>query len=287
MANKQLVWLITGTSTGFGRELVLNLLARGDKAIATARARSFDKLADLKEKGADTYELDVNASQDDLHAFAKKIIEKHGHVDVVVNNAGYMQTNTQEASAPEEVLQQFNTNVFAPMNINRAFLPYMRERKTGTIVWIGSIAGWRSNAVGSMYAATKHAVRALSLGLHQEILPFGLRSVCFEPGYFRTNFLGPENTTSGIPGTPAYTELLETFSTRFRAIDGKQPGDPVKAAQVMIDVVRGEGVAAGREFPPVLALGSDAYTIITGELDSARAKLDVWKDVTSSTDLEK
>jgi len=287
MSTNQRVWLITGTSSGFGRELTLQLLERGDKVIATARGRSVSKLADLKEKGADTYELDVNASLEDLHAFAKKAVEVHGRIDVLVNNAGYMEVGMLEINTPEETLQQFNTNVFAPLNLNRAFLPYMRQRRSGTVVWIGSIGGWRGASGAGLYAATKHTVRALAETLDMEIQPFGLRSICFEPGYFRTSFLTPDNAGHGKAAIPDYQEMVESTNTRFRAINGKQPGDPKKAVQVIIDVVRGEGMATGREIPTVIVLGSDAYCGIKGIAETVLGRLEAWKDVTCSTDLPK
>lgn len=151
-------------SSGFGKELSLALLARGDKVISTARARSLPKLTELKEKGAETLELDVTAPLSELHVVAAKAVAIYGHIDVVVNNAGYILSGVLEENtcvtdpaslpiyralyptftSPEQTYEQFNTNVFGCLNVARAFLPYMRPRKTGTIVWIGSIGGYRS-----------------------------------------------------------------------------------------------------------------------------------------------
>ncbi|KAI0747363.1 hypothetical protein BC629DRAFT_1560546 [Irpex lacteus] len=275
MGSKRLTWLVTGTSSGI--ELVLNILARGDKVIATARGRSFSKLTDLREKGAYICELDVVSGQDHLNAFAKQIIGEHGHIDVLVNNAGYVEVTTQESSTPEEVTAQFNTNVFAPLNINRAFLPYMRERKTGVIVWIGSLGGWQSYGVISLYCATKHAVRALSVGLDQEISSLGLRSICFELGAFSTDVNNSQNRGNGNTRIPAYNGITEAVI--------KSLEDPAKAAQAMIDVVRGEGIAEGRVAPPVIALGSDAYNSIFDTVNEFQARLENWKTLTCSTDL--
>jgi len=146
--------------------LSLALLARGDKVISTARARSLPKLDELKEKGAATLELDVTAPLTELHAVAAKAVAIYGHIDVVVNNAGYiisgvLEENTWVANStlfptyfaylplptlpsPEQTYEQFNTNVFGGLNVARAFLPYMRPRKTGTIVWLGSLGGYAS-----------------------------------------------------------------------------------------------------------------------------------------------
>ena len=137
------------------------MLARGDKVISTARGRSLPKLAELEEKGASTLELDVTAPLSELHAVAAKAVAIYGRIDVVVNNAGYilsgaLEENTYVISSvspllrlffaspsPEQTYEQFNTNVFGALNVSRALLPYMRPRKTGTIVWIGSLGGYR------------------------------------------------------------------------------------------------------------------------------------------------
>ncbi|KAK0499058.1 hypothetical protein EDD18DRAFT_1070799, partial [Armillaria luteobubalina] len=154
-----LVWLITGTSTGLGRDLVLAALERGDKIIATARARSLHFLADLKETSAEMLELDVTAPPDDLKKVADKAVAIYGRVDVLVNNAGYILVGAPEESTPEETFDQFNTDVFGALNVTRAFLPHMRARRTGTFVWLGSIGGWRAVPNAGLYSTTKWALR--------------------------------------------------------------------------------------------------------------------------------
>jgi len=283
----QLVWLITGTSSGFGKDLTLAALRRGDKVIATARARSAAKLSDLKEKGADVLELDVTDSLDKLREVAKKAVAIHGRVDVVVNNAGFIQNGFLEEATPEETFSQFNTNVFGALNVSRAFLPYMRERRTGTIVWLGSIAGWRGSPNGGLYQASKHAVRGLSESLRQEIEPLGLRSICIEPGFFRTEFLQPGNRTASVAhGFDDYKEKRQAAIASADAMNGSQVGDPKKAVEVMIDIIKSEGKAAGRTPPTYLGLGSDAYEIIKDACTSTIKRLDDWKDIIVSTDIK-
>ncbi|PSR83147.1 hypothetical protein PHLCEN_2v5796 [Hermanssonia centrifuga] len=133
MSSQQLVWLITGTSSGLGRCLTLAALKRGDKVIATGRSQSFSKLEDLKAQGADILELDVTSPPETINEVAKKAIHIYGRIDVLVNNAGYGEIGP---------LEEKTTHIFGPLNINQAFLPHMRERRTGTIVWVGSICGW-------------------------------------------------------------------------------------------------------------------------------------------------
>jgi len=284
--SRPLVWLVTGTSSGFGKELSIALLERGDKVIATARSRSLAKLSELKERGASILELDVTAPLDNLHDVAKKAIAIHGRLDVLVNNAGYIAFGALEENTPEETLGQFNTNVFGGLNVARAFLPYMRERKTGTVVWIGSVGGYRGGAAIGLYIATKYAVRGISESLHQEISPLGLRSIIFEPGYFRTEFLTDDNRAPWISRISDYEPITTKVQQGLVAYNGNQPGDPKKGVQVMIDVVKGEGVAANKPFVPVVLLGSDCYRIVRDILEKNVERMDDWKEISGSTDHE-
>ncbi|THU83710.1 NAD(P)-binding protein [Dendrothele bispora CBS 962.96] len=280
----QLVWLITGTSSGFGRELTLAALERGDKVIATARGRSIQKLEDLKAKGADILELDVTAPLNKLKEVANQAVNIHGRVDVVVNNAGYVCIGMLEENTPEETLDQFNTNVFGGLNVARAFLPYMRQRKSGTFVWLGSLAGWASVPIGSLYAGTKAALRRISESLHEEVKPLGLRSTCIDPGYFRTSFLNDGHRTDYQPRIQDYAKMAKETNDALAAINNKQPGDPIKGVQVIVDIVRGEGVAKDKPFPKSLQLGSDCYGVARASMEESMKTLELWKDVICSTD---
>jgi NAD(P)-dependent dehydrogenase (short-subunit alcohol dehydrogenase family) len=280
-----LVWLVTGTSSGFGRELVQALLARGEKVIATARQSSISRLQDLKDAGADTLELDVTASLESLKETAEKAVAIHGRIDVLVNNAGYIAFGAMEENTPEETLNQFNTNVFGALNVTRAVLPYMRARKTGTIVFIGSIGGWRGNASIGLYCATKYTTRGIAESLHLEIAPLGLRALCLEAGYFRTEFLTSDHRSPHASRIADYAEINKKADDALQAYNGKQPGDPKKFVQFMIDVVRGEGVAEGKKVPVTLAVGSDCYRTIKAVCGETESVLEDWKDAICGTDL--
>ncbi|ESK94777.1 serine 3-dehydrogenase [Moniliophthora roreri MCA 2997] len=282
-----LVWLITGTSTGLGRELTLAALRRGDKVIATARVRSLSQIDDLKEKGAATLELDVTAPLEDLQAVAKKAVAIYGQVDIVVNNAGYILVGAIEENTPQESFDQFNTNVFGAINVTRAFLPYMRERKTGTIIFSGSVGGWRGCPAVGLYAATKWTLRGVSASLHDEIAPLGLRSICIDFGYFRTAFLNPDHRKPYIPRIQDYNEVTGEYEAALQAYNNKQPGDPLRGVEIMVDIVRGEGVAKGKTFSNNIQLGSDCYETVKTECEEALRQLEEWKDVSFSTDFPK
>ncbi|KAI0036060.1 hypothetical protein K488DRAFT_76242 [Vararia minispora EC-137] len=279
----QLVWLITGTSSGFGHDLALAALKRGEKVIATARAKSIGQLDELRAKGADVLELDVTASLEDLRVVAQKAIALHGHVDVVVNNAGYGGIGVVEETTPEDTFRQFNTNVFGALNVARAFLAHMRERKAGTIAWIGSYAGWFSPKGASLYSASKHALRAISQSLDEETKGFGVRSIIFEPGYFRTKFITAMDAPR-MPRIEAYVSDFTKMQEMLAAYDGNQPGNPAKAADTILDIVRGEGVAAGRDMPDAIPLGTDALEGIKDILKRRLAVVEEWEQVSRSTD---
>ncbi|KAF8531147.1 short-chain oxidoreductase [Gautieria morchelliformis] len=280
--SKQLVWLITGTSTGFGRDLTLAAMQRGDKVVATAR--NLSKIHDLREAGADIIELDVTSPLEKLQAITKQAVDIHGRIDVVVNNAAYIAVGALEENTPEETYQQFNTNIFGALNVTRAALPYLRAQKSGTVVWIGSVGGWRGSPNAGLYCATKYAVRGLSETLHAEISPLGLRSICFEPGYFRTSFLEQDHRNAYDPRIADYAEMTSKANDALVAYNGRQPGDPKKLVQVILDVVRVEGVAQGRETPLGLPLGSDSANVIKDTLGRTANILEQWEDVIKSTD---
>lgn len=279
-----LVWLITGTSTGLGRDLALEALKRGEKVIATGRSRSIAKLDDLKAKGADVIELDVTSPLETLHEIAKKAVEIHGRIDVLVNNAGYILVGALEENTPQETFDQFNTNVFGALNVTRAFLPYMREKRTGTVIFLGSLGGWKSTPYAGLYSTTKWALRGISETLHDEISPLGLRSVCIDFGYFRTSFLESDQRAPKVSRIPDYKETSDAAEAALQAYNGKQPGNPLKGVQVMVDLVRGEGQAAGKPFPRGLALGTDSYNVAKNSSHQALERLEIWKDVSFSTD---
>ncbi|KAG5640096.1 hypothetical protein DXG03_001233 [Asterophora parasitica] len=273
-------------SSGLGRDLTLAALERGDKVIATGRARSLAKLDDLKARGADILELDVTSSLEKLHEIAKKAVAIHGRVDVVVNNAGYGFFGAIEEITPEESSDQFNTNVFGALNVSRAFLPYMRERKTGTVVFLGSLGAWKSLPNAGLYAATKFATRGISTTLHDEISPLGLRSICLDFGYFRTDFLENVIRPPQVSRIGDYQPMSDKANADFEAYNGKQPGDPRKGVKVIVDVIHGEGVATGKSFPTVLALGSDTYRVVKTASEETLARLEEWKEATTSTDFD-
>ncbi|KAI0056647.1 NAD(P)-binding protein [Artomyces pyxidatus] len=279
----QLVWLITGTSSGFGHVLAQAALRRGDKVIATARAQSLGRIRDLQHLGADALALDVTSDPAALALVAERALALHGRVDVVVNNAGCFHMGTVEETTHEEAVALFNINVFGAINVARAFLPAMRARGTGTIVWIGSQASWLDPPVTGFYGASKAAMRSFARTLHTEIAPFGLRSFVVEPGAFHTDIL--EKRPPYEHRIAAYRPLVDVVEGFVNGLIGNQKGDTEKGCEVIVDLVRGDGVAAGAEVPTVVALGSDCVESTIATLKGSLALAEKWAPISSSTDV--
>ncbi|TVY82485.1 putative oxidoreductase [Lachnellula suecica] len=281
--SSQLTWIITGTSSGFGEIFVKQILARGDKVIATAR--SLSKIQHLKDAGASTLELDVTAPQSVLDAKSKEAIAIYGRIDVLVNNAGYCGLGTLEDVNHETWVQQYNTNVFGAVDVTRAFMPHFREKKAGTVIFVGSIAGWAGSAAAGPYCSSKFALQGIAESFAAEAAPLGIKSMVVEPGLFRTSFLKPDNTNFMETQFAEYKEMTEGLYGAMAQYNGKQPGDPEKGVAAILDVVKQEGKASGRGMPGHLLLGTDAVATVRKECLETLELLKKWEDISSSTDL--
>ncbi|KDQ53970.1 hypothetical protein JAAARDRAFT_38954 [Jaapia argillacea MUCL 33604] len=288
---RHLVWLITGTSSGFGRRLVASCLNRGDSVIATAR--SVEKLENLRTLSSDPsrlrfLQLDVTDNFETIKARVDEAIAIWGQVDVVVNNAGIGIPSLVEESGAEGLIAQYETNVFGVAKVNSAILPHMRDRRSGTVVIIGSRSAWKPEVSGlGLYASSKAAVHAMGETLSHELAPFSVQVLIVEPGAFRTeniyNQLWFHHNAHRQPSLDAYRSECET---KWYLTPGRQPGDPDKAMEMVVDVVRGEGVAQGREWPLYLVLGEDAERDIRTKCGKVLKVLDQWQDVTRATSLQ-
>lgn len=276
------IWLITGTSSGFGGLLTKATLAHGDKVIATARDPA--KILDLKALGAATLALDVTDTEGNINKVIASAVEIYGRIDILVNNAAYILEGAIEECSAEEEFKSWNTNVFGVTKVLRAVLPYMRLRKSGMIANMGSIGGWRGFGGAGMYGASKFAIAGLSECLRQEVGPLGIEVVCIEPGYFRTNFLAPGHRTSSAKHIADYDPVMEPLRNMLSAYNGKQPGDPEKGAQVIVEILTKSGRVQGKTLPGRIPLGSDATQVIGGFCSETGKTLEEWKDIASSTD---
>lgn len=270
-------WIITGCSTGLGRSLAAAVLEAGHSAVLTARKP--ESLEDLVQAHPDTalaLPLDVRDHAQVVEA-VRAGQERFGPLDVLVNNAGYGYRSALEEGDPDEVAQLFATNLFGAVDMIQQVLPGMRERGTGTIVNISSIAGRTSQPGSGYYSATKFALEGASDALSKEVGPLGVRVIVVEPGGFRTDFAGRSLTQSAQP-IGDYADTAGLRRKENDTIHGRQPGDPDRAAQAIL-------TAVASDQPPLrLLLGSDALRRAEGELAAQRAEIDAWRDVTISTD---
>ncbi|UHL65876.1 oxidoreductase [Paralcaligenes sp. KSB-10] len=275
--DNQPVWFITGCSTGFGRELAKLVLARGWRAVLTARNPStLDDLVKNHGANALALALDVTNHQQVADAVAKA----HAHfsrIDVLVNNAGYGYLAAIEEGEDAAVRAMFDTNVFGLIDMTKAVLPGMRERKNGLIVNISSIGGFVGFAATGYYHASKFAVEGFSESLAVEVKPLGIGVLIVEPGPFRTNWAGPSLKESPIR-IADYDATAGTRRKETAARSGRQVGDPVRAAQAIIDA------AMAQEPPLRLLLGKRALIAARGKLGTLQEDFDAWEKTTLGAD---
>ncbi|KAG6610855.1 dehydrogenase [Phytophthora cinnamomi] len=277
------VWLVTGCASGLGREVVLAALARGDCVIATARKP--ERLEELEQKGARTLALDVTCSQDELHAVAAQALGMYGTIDVLVNNAAYLLEGAIEECSEQEVLDQFNTNVFGMLRVLRAVLPHMREKRSGVVANVGSAGGWTGIPGIGMYGSTKFAIAGITLALREEVAPLGIEVTVVEPGAFRTSILAKGFVPAKQP-IDDFEPLTKPLTTHVANFSGKQPGDPAKAAQLMVEALTKSGRCMGKALPSRLLLGKDAVKLGQDVLEKTKRELDEWAELAGSTDFQ-
>ncbi|WP_143304683.1 oxidoreductase [Chitinophaga vietnamensis] len=277
MNNK--VWFITGASKGLGLVLAQTLLSQGYKVAATSRNINSLKAAAGEHPDFLPLEVDLE-SEASIQKAIDQTIAAFGKIDVVVNNAGYGQAGAIEELSASEVKRNFDVNVFALLNVTRLVLPHLRAQRSGHIYNISSIAGYTGNfPAWSIYCATKFAVSGLTEGLAADVQPFGIHATIVYPGYFRTNFLAADSM--GVPANPiaAYENVRASLRMHQEEVNGNQAGDPVKAAEVMIQV-------AALENPPLhLFLGEDAYNFANAKIESIEQDLEKYKALTVSTNI--
>jgi NAD(P)-dependent dehydrogenase (short-subunit alcohol dehydrogenase family) len=270
------VWLITGTSSGFGRAIADAALARGDSVVATARRK--DGLTDLgPEERVQVVSLDVTDPAQREAAVAQSL-ERFGRVDVLVNNAGRTQVGAVEETTDAELRALFDLHFFAPAALTRAVLPHMRRQGGGVIVQMSSVGGQVTAPGFGAYCATKFALEGFTETLRDEVAGFGIHTLIVEPGAFRTGLFRPGAAYESAE-MPEYADTVGPTRAYVRDNHGAQPGDPAKAAEAIMR-------ALDAEQPPLrLVLGADAIANIEGRLDGLRGELVAWREVGSATAL--
>lgn len=270
------IWLITGVSSGFGRGLAEAVLKRGEQVIGTLRnAAQLAEFESLAPGRAFAVQLDVT-DRDAIFREIPAAIRRAGGVDVVVNNAGYGLAGAIEEISDEEARHVMETNFFGTLEVIQAALPFLREKGSGHILNLSSLAGIQGFGGMGLYNASKFAVEGLSEALAAELAPFGIKVTLIAPGSFRTAFAG-----RSIVIADKEIEAYATTSGRVRhgipKADGLQPGDPAKAVAAMIAVVDSTQ-------PPLrLALGEDGVAGVRNKIKTLARELEAWEKISRDT----
>ncbi|MGF6920394.1 oxidoreductase [Paraburkholderia sp. 40] len=271
------VWFITGASRGIGALIAEAALADGNAVVAAGR-----KVAAISERLGESaallpVELDVT-NEAQAKAAVQAAIEKFGRVDVLVNNAGFGLLGAVEESADNQVRRMYDTNVFGLLNVTRAVLPTMRANRSGHVINVSSIGGYRAAAGFGVYSSTKFAVEGITEALHAELRPLGIHATVVEPGYFRTDFLDASSLVVAPEVIDDYDETSGAVRRNAMQLNHNQPGDPTRLAAAMIALVDAAS-------PPLrLPLGTDTLAAIAAKNAYVTQETETWKQLSSSTD---
>ncbi|MEU5080193.1 MULTISPECIES: oxidoreductase [Streptomyces] len=269
------VWLVTGAGSGFGRAITEAAVAAGDLVVGAARRpEALEDLVAAHPGKVEALRLDVTDGAA-IEAAVADVVARHGRIDVLVNNAGRTHVGAVEETTEQELRDLFELHVFGPTALVRAVLPHMRERRSGAIVQMSSMGGQMSFAGFGAYSGTKFALEGISEALADEVADFGIKVLIVEPGAFRTSLFG-NGRAGASPDSGVYPKVSETRGF-ISGTDGTQPGDPAKAAAVILAALEAERT------PLRLPLGDDGVSAVLGHLDQVRAEVVEWEKQTRAT----
>ncbi len=265
-------WLITGCSTGIGREIALAALAAGHQVAATARRP--ETIADIAAANERAIALTLDVTdQQQIAAAVKMTTDAYGGIDVLVNNAGYGYMSAVEEGEDHEVRRLFDTNYFGVVDTLKAVLPIMREQRSGHVINISSMTGLVANPPNAYYSSTKFALEALTEALAKEVGPLGIKVSAVEPGAFRTDW-GSRSMRETATPIEDYADNVGARKELIKAFADHLPGDPRKVAEAVVMV------AALSDPPLRLLLGQDVLQATREKLRDMNASIDQWESVT-------
>jgi NAD(P)-dependent dehydrogenase (short-subunit alcohol dehydrogenase family) len=273
-------WLITGCSTGIGREIARAALESGHSVAVTAR--NVDAVADFVDQFGDralALPLDVT-DRDQITSAVGSVEKTFGGIDVLVNNAGYGYMAAVEEGEDAEVRKLFDTNYFGVVDTLKAVLPAMRARRSGHVINISSMTGLVANPPNAYYSSTKFALEALTEALAKEVGPLGIKVTAIEPGAFRTDWAARSMQESSTP-IGDYDDNVGSRKTLIKQFADHLPGDPRKVAEAVLMI-------AGLDEPPLrLLLGRDVLAAVREKIADLTASIDQWESVTKNVNFPK
>ncbi|WP_327575797.1 SDR family oxidoreductase [Streptomyces sp. NBC_00145] len=242
------VIFVTGAGRGLGTDLAREALAAGHQVIATGRRpEEVEKTLGGPQDNLLTTKLDITSPQD-----AQAAVDRFGRIDVLINNAGNFYAGYFEEITADQMRQQFETNLFGPMNVTRAILPILRGQRDGHIITLSSSAGLIGQEFCVAYAASKFGVEGWMESLRYDVEPYNIRTTVVEPGFFRTELLVDASTTWPEPTIADYAERTTATIAAWKSMNGQQGGDPAKLARALLTI-------ADQTEPPLrFVAGADA-----------------------------
>lgn len=273
---KNRIWFITGISSGLGKAIAQAAMEQGDYVIGTFRQMAqVDAFNERHQHLAFAMKMDLGKPADIDKALGL-VKEKFGKVDVLVNNAGYGLAGAIEETDMQEARALFEANFFGALRLTQAFLPLLRQQKSGHIIQISSHGGFKALAGFGIYNASKFALEGFSEALAQEVAPLGIKVTIVEPGPFRTNFAG-KGFKLARQIIADYAPTSGHFRERIKGVDGKQEGDPEKAAKAIFELSR-------LEAPPLrLPLGKAALASLASKIESVQRDMDNFRHIAEGT----
>ena len=269
------VWFITGAGRGLGVDITKAALAAGHAVVATGRDTG--KVTEALGEGDNllVVELDITSAEQAQAAVAAAIT-KFGSIDVLVNNAGTFHAGFFEELSPAQFRDQIETLMFGPMNVTRAALPGMRQQRSGLVLTISSTAGLAGQAFCSAYAAAKFGIEGWMESIAFELEPFGVKTMLVEPGFFRTELLGPDSIRWAELSIDDYADSTKATVTAWIGMNGKQGGDPAKLADALVKL-------GGLDEPPArFFAGADALRAVETKANSLLGQADAYRELSSS-----
>ena len=274
MAGKK-VWFITGAGRGLGVDIAKAALAAGHSVVATGRDPGKVMAALGESDNLLAVKLDIT-SAGEAQAAVTAAIARFGAIDVLVNNAGNFYAGFFEELSPGQFRDQIETLMFGPMNVTRAVLPTMRKQRAGLVLTISSTAGLVGQAFCSAYAAAKFGVEGWMESIAFELEPFGVRTMLVEPGFFRTELLGPDSTRWAELSIDDYAASTKATVAAWSGMNGKQGGDPAKLADALVKL-------GGLDKPPArFVAGADAVEAVEAKANTLSSQANAWRELSSS-----